>query len=159
VGGLISNHQGTSSLDRSGGLVRARPAIAVLFAIPALSLAGLPPFSGFVAKFAVISAGISSEEHVIVAVALVAGALTLLSMTKIWTGVFWGEPAEASISAPALPSSPANRRLMTGATCLAVAGTLTISVFAGELFNLSERAAADLRNPSSYTALTMGTSR
>jgi len=157
VGGLISNHQGTSSLDRSGGLVRSRPVIAVLFAIPALSLAGLPPFSGFVAKLAVISAGIASEEHIIVAVALIAGALTLLSMTKIWTGVFWGEPAEASMSAPARPTSAANRRLMTGATCLAVAGTLTISVFAGELFDLSERAATDLRNPSSYTALTIGT--
>ncbi|MDC0349889.1 proton-conducting transporter membrane subunit, partial [bacterium] len=50
VGGLIENHQGTSRLDRSGGLATKRPIIAVLFAIPALSLAGLPPFSGFVAK-------------------------------------------------------------------------------------------------------------
>ncbi len=63
VGGLIENHQGSSSLDRSGGLAARRPLIAALFAIPALSLAGLPPFSGFVAKFAVISAGIDAGFH------------------------------------------------------------------------------------------------
>ena len=76
VGGLIENHQGTSRLDRSGGLATKRPIIAVLFAIPALSLAGLPPFSGFVAKLGVISAGIEADQYVVVIVALVAGALT-----------------------------------------------------------------------------------
>ena len=156
VGGLIENHQGTSRLDRSGGLAGKRPIIAVLFAIPALSLAGLPPFSGFVAKLGVISAGIEANQHVIVVVALVAGALTLLSMTKIWLGVFWGEATEASAMPPALPTSKTNRRLMTGATCIAVAGTLTISALAGGLYDLSERAANDLRDGTSYIALTEG---
>ncbi len=157
VGGLIENHQGTSTLDRSGGLAAKRPVIAVLFAIPALSLAGLPPFSGFVAKLGVISAGIEANQPIIVAVALVAGALTLLSMAKIWIGVFWGAPTEASTSPPAQPSSKANRRLMVGATSLAVAGTLTISVLAGGLYDLSERAADDLRNEGTYIALVQGT--
>ena len=154
VGGLIENHQGTSTLDRSGGLALKRPIIAVLFAIPALSLAGLPPFSGFVAKLGVISAGIEANHTIIVIVALGAGALTLLSMAKIWVGVFWGEPTEASSSPPANPSSKANRGLMIGATSLAVAGTLTISALAGGLYDLSDRAATDLRNESSYITLT-----
>lgn len=147
VGGLIENHEGSSSLNRSGGLAARKPLIAGLFAIPALSLAGLPPFSGFVAKFAVISAGIEQAATPVVVAALVAGALTLLSMTKIWLGVFWGtdadpvEPLDAAIS---------NRRLMFGATGLAVAGTLTISLFAGGLFDLSGRAAEDLRVPQRY---------
>ena len=144
VGGLIENHQGTSALDRSGGLARRRPAIALLFAVPALSLAGLPPFSGFVAKLGVISAGVEAEQFLAVAVALIAGALTLLSMTKIWTGVFWGEPMEASMTAPAVQASPANRRLMMLAATAAVIGTLAISVSAGGLYDLSERAATEL---------------
>ncbi len=142
VGGLIENHEGTSSLDRSGGLASRRPLIAALFAVPALSLAGLPPFSGFVAKFSVISAGIAESSPGIVIVALFAGALTLLSMTKIWLGVFWGEDADGT---EAVPTAPTNRRLMQGATMLAVAGTLTISLFAGTIHDLSERAAAELR--------------
>ena len=59
VGGLIEEDQGTSALDRVGGLAARRPVIAVLFALPALSLAGLPPFSGFVAKLSLVDAGIA----------------------------------------------------------------------------------------------------
>ncbi len=147
VGGLIENHERTSSLDKSGGLAARKPLIAVLFAIPALSLAGLPPFSGFVAKFAVISAGIEEAATPSVVIALAAGALTLLSMTKIWLGVFWGSDADVM---PPTPMRPANRRLMYSATGLAVVGTLTISLFAGTLFDLSKQAAEDLRNERTY---------
>ncbi len=147
VGGLIENDQGTGSLDRSGGMAARRPLIAALFAIPALSLAGLPPFSGFVAKFAVISAGIEAASIPIVVAALAAGALTLLSMAKIWLGVFWGSSPNAS---DGRETAPGNRRTMLAATGLAVAGTLTISLFAGTLFDLSLRASDDLRAPDSY---------
>ncbi len=147
VGGLIENEQGTSTLERSGGMAARRPIIAALFAIPALSLAGLPPFSGFVAKFAVISAGIDAASTPIVIAALVGGALTLLSMAKIWLGVFWGTaPADLHPN----PVARGDRRAMIGATGLAVAGTLTISFFAGSLFDMSARAADDLRDPSVY---------
>src|SRR5699024_8846237 len=45
TGGLIEHHGGSSRLDRVGGMVRTAPAIAVLFGISALALAGIPPFS------------------------------------------------------------------------------------------------------------------
>jgi multicomponent Na+:H+ antiporter subunit D len=147
VGGLIENDQGTSTLDRSGGLARRRPLIAALFAVPALSLAGLPPFSGFVAKLAVISAGIDQGSVVIVIVALAAGALTLLSMTKIWLGVFWGETPD---TLSPVATSWGSRRTMQAATGLAVLGSLFISAFAGTLFDLSQRASDDLRAPTVY---------
>lgn len=146
VGGLIENDQGTSNLDRSGGLAARRPLLAVFFAIPALSLAGLPPFSGFVAKFSVIAAGIDAAATPIVVIALVAGALTLLSMTKIWIGVFWGTPPD---DAESQREAPGNRTTMLAASGLAVTGTLAISLFAGTLFDLSQQAADDLR-PAAY---------
>ena len=102
----------------------------------------MPPFSGFAAKFAVISAGVADSSTVVVVAALIAGVLTLLSMTKIWLGVFWGpdpEPDERAASAPG------NRSTMLTATGLAVAGTLAISLFAGPLFDLSQQAADELR--------------
>jgi len=151
VGGLIENEQGTSALGRSGGLATRRPLIAVFFAIPALSLAGLPPFSGFAAKFAVISAGIADSSTLVVVAALVAGGLTLLSMTKIWLGVFWGTASD-DLADTAAPTSPGNRNMMLAATMLAVIGTLTITVLAGELFDLSQRAAEGLRAPAVYIA-------
>ena len=150
VGGLVENDIGTGVLERSGGLASRRPLIAALFAIPALSLAGLPPFSGFVAKFSVVAAGIEAASTPVVVAALVAGLLTLLSMTKIWMGVFWGTPP-AGYDADG--AGPGNRRTMLAATSLAVAGTLTISALAGPLFELSNRAAEDLRAPGAYAAV------
>ncbi len=154
VGGLIANDQGTAALERSGGLAARRPLIAVFFAIPALSLAGLPPFSGFVAKFAVISAGIESGATPYVVAALFGGILTLLSMTKIWLGVFWGEAPETDGNVQVIPSG-GSRNTMLAATGLAIVGTLAISLFAGTLFDLSQRAAEELRSPGLYTSEVM----
>ncbi len=61
TGGLIEHAGGSSRLSRLGDMVRTAPVIAVLFGIPALSLAGIPPFSGFVAKFAVLDATASER--------------------------------------------------------------------------------------------------
>ncbi|MCY4258313.1 MAG: proton-conducting transporter membrane subunit [bacterium] len=149
VGGLIENDQGTSTLDRSGGVASRRPVLAVLFAIPALSLAGIPPFSGFVAKLAVIAAAIAEASVLIVVAALVAGALTLLSMAKIWLGVFWGPPA-SEITPVSVPRR--YQKTMLGATGLAVCGILVISAMSGPLFDLCVRAAEDLKHPASYVS-------
>jgi multicomponent Na+:H+ antiporter subunit D len=63
AGGLIEDDQGTSALKKVGGLATSKPVIAVLFALPALSLAGLPPFSGFIAKLALVDAGEQRGGH------------------------------------------------------------------------------------------------
>ncbi len=90
VAGLVARRAGSSRLSEVGGLVRSAPVIAVLFAVPALSLAGIPPFSGFLAKFALVDAGLADGAWAAVAASLAVGLLTLYSMTKIWSGVFWG---------------------------------------------------------------------
>ena len=149
VGGLIENDQGTSTLHRSGGMATRRPAIAAMFAIPALSLAGIPPFSGFVAKLAVITAAIDEAAVPVAVVALIVGALTLLSMAKVWLAVFWSRKAE---DRHPVPVKRRNQRIMMTATGLAVAGTLAISLLAGALFDLSDRASRHLRNPDSYVS-------
>jgi multicomponent Na+:H+ antiporter subunit D len=51
--------------------------------IPALSLAGIPPFSGFFAKLVLIRAALEIEQYAIAGVALAVGVLTVFSMTKI----------------------------------------------------------------------------
>lgn len=153
VGGLIEQHEGTSDLARSGGLAARRPLIAVLFAVPALSLAGLPPFSGFVAKLAVISAAVEADAVLVTAAAVTAGGLTLLSMTKIWLGVFWGSDADPS---PAPPVPAGGRKLTTFAASLAVAGSIAISIGAGGVFELAGRAAADLADPGRYASEVLG---
>jgi multicomponent Na+:H+ antiporter subunit D len=140
AGGLIEDNQGTSALNRVGGLATSKPVIAVLFALPALSLAGIPPFSGFIAKLALVDAGIANGSYVIVAVALVGSMLTLLSMTKIWIGAFWGEVTPAAVPA----STPRSVRIMEWSAALAVAVTIGVAITAGPLWRMCEEIATDL---------------
>lgn len=141
VGGLVEAEQGTGALDRTGGLLHQRPVIAALFLPLALSLAGLPPFSGFVAKLALVQEGIALGRGFIVAVSLAVGLLTLFSMVKIWGATFWGEPAE--------PAGRA-RTTMLGVTTAVVMLSLGVALFAQPITEFSTRAATDLLNPSVY---------
>src|SRR3954462_1484947 len=89
VSSVVRRLCGTFELKRQGGLYQSQPLLAVLFLIPALSLAGMPPLSGFFAKLSLVQAGLGAGQYAIVAAALVVGLLTLFSMTKIWGEAFW----------------------------------------------------------------------
>ncbi len=57
VVGLIERQAGASTLQRLGGLAAASPILAFVFVVPALNLGGIPPFSGFIGKVALLEAG------------------------------------------------------------------------------------------------------
>src|SRR6202171_706731 len=57
VVGLIERQAGASTMQRLGGLAAASPLLAFLFVVPALNLGGIPPFSGFIGKVALLQAG------------------------------------------------------------------------------------------------------
>ncbi len=65
-----------------------------MFLVSALSLAGIPPLSGFISKFALIEAGIADDQYAVVAVSLVVSLLTLFAMIRIWIGAFWSPPED-----------------------------------------------------------------
>ena len=145
IEGIVQESAGTSRLDRVGGLIRKQPIVAVLFFIVALSLAGVPPLSGFVGKFSLLRAGVDANQWGIVAVSLVVSLLTLFSMTKIWNGAFWGQPPAAAVNNPDETTG-----LMTAASGALVLVTIAIAVGAGPLYELSERASTELLQPGAY---------
>ncbi|MCZ4521438.1 Na+/H+ antiporter subunit D [Rhodococcus ruber] len=171
VVGLIERQAGSSSLRRLGGLAAASPVLAIVFLVPALNLGGIPPFSGFIGKVALLQAG--SEQGSVLAWLLVAGGtvtslLTLYVVARVWTKAFWraradapeGDLADNSPSALLDDSSdiqfgdredvgrmPAFMLIPT--IGLVVVG-LAMTVFAGRIIDISDRAAADLRDRSVY---------
>ncbi|MET0728359.1 MAG: Na+/H+ antiporter subunit D [Acidimicrobiales bacterium] len=156
AGGLIEHVGGSSRLSRLGEMVRRAPVVAVLFLIPALGLAGVPPLSGFVPKVALVDAGLVEDQHVIVAVSLLVSLLTLFSMVKIWSGVFWNpstQPAEGPAHAVGRLGGPP---LMVLPTIGLVLLSLAIALGAGPLYDLSQRAALDLLDPTAYIAAVAG---
>ncbi len=150
TGGLIEHVGGSSRLSRLGDMVRSAPAVAVLFLIPALSLAGIPPLSGFVPKVALVDAGLAVNEHVIVGVSLLVSLLTLYSLMKIWSSAFWNPATEAPESPVHVVGRLGGPALMVLPTAALLVAGLAIAALAGPLSDLSERAAGDLLDPSGY---------
>ncbi|KQU00199.1 monovalent cation/H+ antiporter subunit D family protein [Sanguibacter sp. Leaf3] len=100
--GAVEERYGTGRLDRLGGLARREPWVAVAFFAAALSLAGLPPSSGFVAKLSLLVAAQDAGQTAAVVVMVLVSLVTLLSMLKIWSGVFWGSPTPPETDDPDL---------------------------------------------------------
>jgi len=98
--GAVEVRYGTGVIGALGGISRTEPVVAVAFMIAALSLAGIPPFSGFVAKFMLIVGAVDTGDIAAVVIMLFVSLITLLSMLKSWTGMFWetgsGGPATKS---------------------------------------------------------------
>ncbi len=158
IGGIVNRLQGSDELQRLGGLYASHPGLSLLFLIPALSLAGIPPLSGFWAKFALVRAGLDEELFVTVAVALAVGLMTVFSMTKIWSEVFWkprdGEDAGSEGTPPASEVS-ALRRMAAPAVTLALL-TLIIGLAAEPFFDLARRTADQLLDPGQYIHAVLG---
>ena len=90
--GAIARANRGEDLRSAGGLMRDQPLFTALFAVLALSISGIPPMSGFWAKYLVIDAAVrtgSSWHAWMAVVALVTGGLTLYSMSIVWTQAFW----------------------------------------------------------------------
>ncbi len=154
VAGLIDHASGASRLSRIGGMVRTAPFLAAMFLVSALSLAGIPPLSGFISKFTLIDAGLARDHYPIVAVSLVVSLLTLFSMIRIWFGAFWSPPERghempASVEAAPIGGGP---RLMVAPTAVLVGCSLAVAIAAGPLWAFSERTAAGLLDRDSYVA-------
>lgn len=154
VEGMVEGATGTSRLDDVGGMARRSGWLAALFMLPALSLAGLPPFSGFVGKLGLVEAGVDARQWALIAVALVGSLFTLVSMVKIWTGVFWGS---------VMPDPPPGERgllrqhkVEAGATFACVILGLAIAVGAGPLYDLCRTAAENSLDVTGYVEAVLG---
>lgn len=162
--GLVERIGGTASLTRLAGLLKASPLISALFLIPALNLGGIPPFSGFIGKLALIldAAALGTPlAWVGIGVMVATSLLTLYPLMRVWNLAFWRpsvDPDRANTGLlrslqenPIETSTVTQRsvsRLMVGVTIGMVLLMLALTVFAGPLFGLADRAADGIMNLS-----------
>lgn len=161
--GLVERRAGTTSIVQLRGLMTAAPMIAVLYFIPALNLGGLPPFSGFIGKYAVFDAAVQVGDPlmiVLVVAGIVTSLLTLYTLMRAWNLGFWrgeDEPHDELVDrvsylgdAPAADLRTARRRIpriMTATTAGMVAVTVALTIFAGPLFEVCMRIGDALTQP------------
>ncbi|MVW75252.1 proton-conducting transporter transmembrane domain-containing protein [Pseudomonas xionganensis] len=146
IGGVAARICGSERLADMGGLYGRLPWLALLFAIPALSLAGIPPLSGFWAKFLLVKASLDAAAWWAAGIALLTGVFTLLSMNKIWNEAFLKAHPKGEA---ALQLSTKSRAAWLGMAGLALL-TVLIGLGAGPLIDYAIAAAEQLGNPEAY---------
>jgi len=166
IAGIIERRLGSGRLEKVGGLFRASPGLAILFLISAMSLAGIPPLSGFFAKLTLIRAGLDAGAYGIVSTALGVSLLTLFSMTKIWSEAFWKplpersketQPvSDAGVDSVVEPLTPQERTCLYLPTIALAGMTVGIGLMAGPVMDISIDAAEQLLNPDFYINAVLG---
>jgi NADH-quinone oxidoreductase subunit N len=90
---LISNHTGREDLDGYRGLAwRGGAGLAVALTVFLASLAGLPPFAGFLGKVYVFKAGLRAGMYLLVVAAALNSVVSLYYYFRIVKRMFFDEP-------------------------------------------------------------------
>lgn len=180
VCGLIERRGGTTAVQRLGGLASLTPLLGILFFVPAMNLAGIPPFSGFIAKLGLFRAGVEQGgvlPYVVVVAGTFTSLLTLYVMARVWNLAFWRSPDQVVDAEPVLLSQARGRTArvvdevrpeatdderdrvipgvllpytMVGATAAIALVGVLLTVLAGPLYSISTRAADDLLDTTVY---------
>lgn len=147
VAGIIAKRTGSYDLRRIGGLYAVHPTLALLFGISALALVGIPPFSGFWAKFLILRETNVQSQYVWLAVALMVSVMTMYSMMKIWMEAFWKAHPTGPESSPlvVLPAKNISPALL--ASLILTILIVFISLYPQPLMVYAEAAAQTLVQP------------
>ncbi|MCA8878643.1 MAG: Na+/H+ antiporter subunit D [Rhodobacteraceae bacterium] len=152
--GTADRLTGSAETPKMGGLYRTAPFLSVLFMIPALSLAGFPPLSGFWAKVLLVKASLDAQAFVMAGVALAVGLLTLWSMATLWAEAFWkAHPEDRFPTLEDLGSTQVTSIVPIAGLALV---TLAIGLFPGPVIALADGIAAQLLDPAAYVAAVLG---
>ena len=121
VVGILDKQTGSRDVERLGGLAKAMPVTAAVAAAAAFSMAGFPPFLGFIGKELKYEGAlaIASEPVLVAGTAVLANALIVAVAGIVALRPFYGRPGET-------PKAPreAGPRLWLGPLCLAALGLL-----------------------------------
>jgi multicomponent Na+:H+ antiporter subunit D len=148
VSGVLLRLRRTTDLRALGGMYRGQPAFALVAIVPIFSLAGVPPLSGFLGKLAILESTFAVGAYWLGGLVLFVGLLTLLSMGRTWAEVFWQPSEQADRGRPGRP-------LMIAIAGLSIV-TIAISVVAGPLLDLTQRAAFQLLQRDEYIRIVLG---
>ena len=133
----IRAHRGDTAL-RPGPALPGR--LAVLYALTAVAVTGMPPLSGFIGKLLVMQASAGAPAVVwIWSAILITSLIAIYGMTRAGSLLFWKSVA---------PAPPAT--VSAAPIALLLAGLVLLTVLAGPVMRLAEASAAQLSDPSAY---------
>jgi len=109
-------------LDSLKGLYYRDPLAAILIGVAMLSLAGIPPFPGFIAKFLIFQNVMAAGFVTVAVVGLVASYLGIYLYLRVIQYMFMSQKPEHTVPSPA-------GAYATTAAVLSMAAVLTLAIF------------------------------
>lgn len=152
VVGIVEHRTHTRDLRELGGLGRRMPVVFAVFAVAALSMAGVPPLFGFLSKESFFAAVLESPaladqaRPVVLAASVAAAAFLVAAAWRMTSGIFLGTPRPLSGGHPEEHAEP----LLVAPPLVLAAGALVLGMlgftpWTGEfLSHLSSSAEAHL---------------
>jgi len=153
IADLVQRHR-----VHSGDYLHAIAAIAdrtlpaLLYLIAAVTVVGLPPLSGFIAKLTLLSHTPQAQIGLVWSVILVSSLLALIGLSRAGTQLFWRvEPLPPGVDAPAV------RRTELAAMMVLIGYGLIMTLAANPMLAYTRAAAEQLRAPAQYIEAVSGT--
>ena len=135
---LGTRDQANDDLPGYAGLSNRHPALAAALTVFLLSLGGLPPTAGFVAKWYVFSAAIRSGYYGLAIIGVVTSVVSIFFYLRVVVMMYMAEPAEGA-TVPA----PASRAAVFG-LALSVLAVFYLGVLPTQVLNLAARSIATI---------------
>ena len=135
---------GTARIEKMSGLIQNYPVLGWLFFISILSLAGIPPFSGFIGKLFIAQGAVEAGSFLLLFIAFLSSMFVLYSLLRIFMNTFWGDTI---ISVE--EETPLKKRLLLPMVLLGVATILLGFGVEGIAVYVND-AAHTLMNPDVY---------
>jgi NADH-quinone oxidoreductase subunit L len=104
--GVIIHHVHTNEMKGMGGLRKMMPLTHLCFLVACLAISGIPPFSGFFSKEAILLAAWHANKFVYFT-GLFTSGLTAFYMFRLYFSIFWSKPSEGHAhKMPLVESAP-----------------------------------------------------
>lgn len=137
IGLLGTRERPHDTLDSMAGLSNRHPALAAAFAVLLLSLGGLPPTAGFVAKWYVFSAAIRAGDYGLAIVGVLTSVVSIFFYLRVIVMMYMAEPGEQ-------PASPTPSRAATLTLAAAILITFYLGVLPTQALELAARSVGSL---------------
>ncbi len=125
-----------------------RTLLGLLFLIGAVSVAGLPPLSGFIGKLALLGSVPADQVWWIWATILITSLMTVVALSRVGSQIFWrgqNDPVDPATTRPTAP-----RRLEVAAAIMLLGFGIVLTVAAAPILDYTAAAGAQILATDEY---------